>query len=90
MSRARWLVNGQVQGVGFRVFVAREARQLGLTGLARNLPDGRVEVVADGSDEALAQLAIRLGTGPRMARVSHVEKAEILVDMREFKSFDIL
>ena len=53
----RFLVSGVVQGVGFRWFVARHARALGLGGYARNLPDGRVEVVAAGGDDAGARAA---------------------------------
>ncbi len=85
----RWLVAGQVQGVGFRAFVARRATELGVTGEVRNLPDGRVEVIAQGSEQALAALRELLGTGPRMARVSSVENTEISVDMTEYKAFAI-
>lgn len=65
----RFLVSGMVQGVGFRWFVARHARALGLGGYARNLPDGRVEVVASGAGmEALAQLESCSGRVRRMRR----------------------
>lgn len=49
------LVEGLVQGVAFRAFTRDKARSLGLAGYVRNLPDGRVEAVAAGSDEALAE-----------------------------------
>ena len=67
----RFLVSGMVQGVGFRWFVARHARALGLAGYARNLPDGRVEVVATGGDaaDALARLEELLRAGPAHAQV---------------------
>jgi acylphosphatase len=50
------LVSGRVQGVGFRYWVRQEAESLGLTGSATNLPDGRVEVVADGERDACEAL----------------------------------
>jgi acylphosphatase len=50
------LVSGRVQGVGFRYWVRQEAESLGLTGSATNLPDGRVEVVADGERDACQAL----------------------------------
>ena len=53
MAAYRYLVSGRVQGVGYRYFVLREAERLGLAGFARNLPDGRVEVVAEGAEEVL-------------------------------------
>lgn len=57
-------VRGHVQGVGFRWFVRSQALALGLTGYARNLPDGRVEVLAQGSGDACQELLRRLGEHP--------------------------
>jgi len=73
----RFLVHGRVQGVGFRWFTAREAVRLGLGGAVRNLPDGRVEVVASGSAEAVGAMEVSLRRGPRAAIVTKVEKEEI-------------
>ena len=56
MERATIFVQGRVQGVGFRWWVRARALELGLVGFARNLPDGRVEVVAQGEPEAVAGL----------------------------------
>jgi len=53
----RWWVRGRVQGVGYRYFAQKAATGLGLTGYARNLDDGRVEVYAVGTEEKLSQLA---------------------------------
>lgn len=75
MNTARFLVTGCVQGVGFRAATAREARGLGLRGLARNLRDGRVEVIASGDAQALERLADWLRHGPPHARVDAVERA---------------
>jgi acylphosphatase len=72
----RFLVAGQVQGVGYRWFVARHARGLGLTGYARNLGDGRVEVVASGDESALSELELLLRRGPANAQVSGVERED--------------
>jgi acylphosphatase len=69
----RFVVGGRVQGVGFRDFVRRAARGLGVAGWVRNLADGRVEVHAEGPVEALEALAARLRRGPTFARVSGVE-----------------
>lgn len=75
MGCARFVVSGRVQGVFFRASARDEAVRLRLTGHAKNLPDGTVEVVACGDDAALAQLERWLGLGPPLAQVSHVERS---------------
>ncbi|MGE0354746.1 MAG: acylphosphatase [Gemmatimonadales bacterium] len=90
MSAVRFWVTGAVQGVGFRWFVARHSRQLGLHGHARNLSDGRVEVVVTGPDEGLAALEELLKVGPEHAKVTNVEKSEISGDEILYKSFEIM
>jgi acylphosphatase len=87
----RYVVAGLVQGVGFRWYVARHARGLGLAGYARNLADGRVEVVATGSDgAALARLEELLRAGPAHARVDSVEVQDQADDPQiPMRSFDI-
>jgi acylphosphatase len=85
----KWIVSGRVQGVGFRWFVLRRARALELVGWARNLADGRVEVVAIGPKESIAALDADLKTGPRLSRVDDVESSEYQHDMSCCKSFDI-
>ena len=73
MTRAsHFIVSGHVQGVGFRAFVADAARAEGLTGWVRNLPDGRVEVQAEGDAEAVGRLERRLRQGPPLSRVEDV------------------
>lgn len=76
MAGARFLVSGIVQGVFFRASTCTRALQLGLVGFARNLPDGRVEVVASGSEQALARLEAWLHEGPPAARVDAVLREE--------------
>jgi acylphosphatase len=73
----RYVVSGRVQGVGYRYFVLRQADGLGLSGFARNRADGSVEVVAEGSGEALADLEARLREGPAFAEVTNVEREAI-------------
>ena len=87
----RYVVAGLVQGVGFRWYVARHARGLGLAGYARNLADGRVEVVATGSElAALARLEELLRAGPAHARVDSVEAQDQADDPQiSTRSFDI-
>ncbi len=65
-------IEGRVQGVWFRESTRREAVPLGISGYARNLPDGSVEVLACGEPTALDRLADWLNQGPPMARVSRV------------------
>jgi acylphosphatase len=72
----KYVVRGRVQGVGFRWFVEREARLLGLSGWVRNNSDGSVEVLASGNADQLSQLRSRLQQGPRAARVDNVEETE--------------
>jgi acylphosphatase len=86
----RFLVSGLVQGVGFRWFVARHARALGLNGFARNLPDGSVEVVVDGGEEALPELERLLRAGPASAQVDQVQRSAGPPVLPAGKSFDIM
>lgn len=71
-SRARILVSGLVQGVGFRYFCHKHARLLGLSGFARNLVHGDVEVEAQGEREKIEHYIERLRGGPAGAVVSGV------------------
>jgi len=66
-------VYGRVQGVFFRSFTAQKARELGLTGLVRNTPDGTVEVYAEGEKSKLGKLAAFIRVGPPAARVERIE-----------------
>ncbi len=79
MASARFLVSGRVQGVFFRASTREQALKLGLRGYAKNLPDGRVEVLAEGSATALDALERWLHVGPPMARVESVERGDVEV-----------
>lgn len=76
MERHHFLVEGRVQGVGFRHWAARTALSLGLTGWVRNLPDGSVEVQAQGERESLDKMADWLRRGPSSARVARLTVIE--------------
>ncbi|MBS6947268.1 acylphosphatase [Bifidobacterium scardovii] len=71
--RVHATVTGLVQGVGFRYFTVMNARRIGVRGWVRNCYDGSVEVEAQGTRAALAQLVSWLKVGPQWARVEHVE-----------------
>jgi len=76
VTSARFLVTGKVQGVFFRASARNEALKLRLRGYARNLPDGRVEVVACGDAAAVDELEQWLWQGPPAARVDDVVRHE--------------
>jgi len=73
----RYRVTGRVQGVFFRASTRHEARNLGITGHAKNLPDGSVEVLACGTASAVEQLGEWLWVGPPAARVSRVDGTSV-------------
>ncbi len=67
------IVTGKVQGVFFRSFVQEQADSLGLSGWVRNLKDGKLEILAQGSEENLKALKERLLQGPPLAQVQNIE-----------------
>jgi len=69
---AEIFVSGDVQGVGYRFFTQRAAAELGLSGWARNLYDGRVQVEVEGPRAHVEELLVRLRVGPRLASVTDV------------------
>lgn len=82
----RCLISGRVQGVFFRASTRHKARELGLSGRALNTDDGRVEVIACGSKEKLAELERWLWQGPPAARVNEVVCTAVdASDMMEFE-----
>lgn len=90
-ARARVLIGGVVQGVSFRWYTQQRASMLGLTGWVRNLPDGRVEAVFEGSEDAVREMVAWCGTGPRYASVDDVDVTweKIGEDAEGLSSFDI-
>jgi acylphosphatase len=87
MTCRRFRITGRVQGVFFRDSTRRQACELGLTGHACNMPDGSVEVVACGSEDALLKLKAWLQSGPPMASVASVESTD--VEKQGFRKFTI-
>ncbi len=77
VKRARFVVRGLVQGVNFRNAVVREATARGVTGRVWNRDDGPVELIAEGDESALSDLARWLAVGPRLAQVERVERDDV-------------
>ncbi|MFN3947726.1 MAG: acylphosphatase [Aquificaceae bacterium] len=73
MVALRVYVGGIVQGVGFRAFTKRVADSYGLSGWVRNLPDGRVEIFAQGNEEVIWAFLREVFKGPRAGRVNSME-----------------
>lgn len=87
-TRFEAVVKGRVQGVWFRNFTYNEARQLGLTGEVRNLPDGTVRVIAEGEKVVLKAFIKLLHEGPPLAHVQEVAvNWENFLD--QYKSFEV-
>ena len=84
----RFVVSGRVTGVGFRYFTQDAARREGLTGVVRNLPDGRVEAIAEGEAESVTRFEMALRRGPARARVEDVAIDALPVAGR-YLGFDI-
>jgi len=86
-ARTRIIIRGLVQGVLFRREITEVARRIGITGWVRNLPDGRVEAVAEGEKEMLEELVRFCSVGPPRARVTgvDVEWSDFKGEFRGFK-----
>lgn len=72
MVTQRIFVSGRVQGVSYRDWTVRTAQRLGLVGWVRNLTDGRVEILAEGEEDAIGKLVDACREGPPLARVDNV------------------
>ena len=88
MKRVHVTVTGTVQGVAFRAMTRREAIRNRVSGWVRNLPDGRVEAVFEGADDAVDRVVSWCRQGPRMAAVEFIETAEEPWT-GEFREFEI-
>jgi acylphosphatase len=70
----RFFISGEVQGVGFRYFAQRSSARHQVHGYVKNLPDGRVEVLAEGSAKAVNEFRMDLAAGPAYSNVTGVEE----------------
>jgi acylphosphatase len=86
--KVKAIVMGRVQGVWFRANTVQEAKLLGVRGYARNLPDGSVEIVAEGESSAVDALIAWVGEGPPLAIVRQVRVEDLDYD-EEFSNFGI-
>ncbi len=86
-QRLTMLISGKVQGVYYRASAAKKAAALGVTGYAKNLPDGRVEMVAEGPHPSLTSLRQWCNDGPPAADVDRVDATESPAT-GEFTSFE--
>ncbi len=75
-KRVHLIVTGAVQGVGFRMFIDRKARELKLCGWVKNRMDGTVEIDAQGPEEAIEELLLQAKRGPSRSRVTSIRKEE--------------
>lgn len=85
MIARRFLISGMVQGVGYRYFALRAAHRHDVVGTVRNLPDGRVEVIAEAEPTAMAAFKAELERGPSNARVRQIEEFELTPTGRFFR-----
>jgi acylphosphatase len=89
MTTVQFLIQGRVQGVGFRRYVLHHAQRLGLRGFVCNLEDGGVECIAQGEVDALTDLETAIRTGPTFASVADVTCNDLQED-RVYHGFRIL
>jgi acylphosphatase len=82
MVARRFIIDGVVQGVGFRYFVLRAAARHQVKGTVRNRPDGRVEVIAEGDRDAMDEFKKDLATGPSLAEVTSLDEFDTPVTGR--------
>ena len=77
MRKVKILVSGRVQGVYFRLFTQNKAKHFAIKGSVKNLPDGRVEIIAEAGSMAIEKFIKWCHKGPITARVDHVEITEL-------------
>ncbi|MGF1669087.1 MAG: acylphosphatase [Balneolaceae bacterium] len=80
-------ISGNVQGVGFRYFTKMNAKDLDITGWVRNLSDGRVEALFQGTENSILEMTERMQNGPRTAIVRSIEAGELKEPDEKFDSF---
>ena len=89
MAAKRFIIRGRVQGVGFRFFTVQAAMRAGVVGTVRNLPDGSVEAIAEGTLGCLAAFRLEIARGPSFAWVRAVDEQEMQPPNR-YRDFDVI
>ncbi|MEW6128769.1 MAG: acylphosphatase [Acidobacteriota bacterium] len=89
MPARRFIIRGRVQGVGFRYFTVQAATRARVVGTVKNLPDGSVEAIAEGSLASLAAFLLELRRGPGFSRVTAVDEQDYPA-MGHYKSFEVI
>jgi len=89
MPTVHYIVEGDVQGVGFRRFIHHAAQRMGLTGFVTNLEDGTIECVAQGQTDALTELETLIRQGPSGSRISSLTCTDT-ADTRKYTQFRIV
>jgi acylphosphatase len=87
MVARRFVIKGRVQGVGYRYFAIQTANECGVVGTVKNLPDGSVEAVAEGTREAINEFRAELERGPAYSRVTAVQETQLEPTGR-YRNFD--
>ena len=88
MKRLHAIVYGRVQGVGYRAFIYDKALYLGLKGFVKNLPDGSVEIEAEGEEKDLFKLIEFAKSGPPLSNVTNIEY-DFYEDLKNYDTFKI-
>jgi len=83
------IISGRVQGVGFRYFTYKTAKELGIKGWVKNLRDGTVETVFTGRPEDVKKMKEKLKVGPPSSRVQNIEEMELVENTNRFNDFTI-
>jgi acylphosphatase len=83
------VISGFVQGVGYRYYTYQQANRFAITGYVRNLPNGNVEVFAEGKKEILKEFINFLQAGPHYSQVEHVD-VRWMKEIRKYNSFKIV
>ena len=89
MERKKILIYGHVQGVFFRTYIKKLAQELNLKGVVRNLPDGKVEIIAEGEGKNIKKLIDLCNKGPKTSQVKKIDVIEEKIK-DEFKNFEII
>jgi len=89
VRRVRMILSGKVQGVFFRNFAKQNANKLGIVGYAKNIGDGKMEILAEGEERKIEEFVKLCKKGPMMAHVTSLDMTEETVVPDEHEYFDI-